>query len=178
MKLARKSNTIFDRTLYVLALLAAALIIFIVIAITTQVVLRFLFNRSLIWVIEVTEYSLLFMTLLGAAWVLKEEGHVRIELLLERLDLGTRSILNIITSVIGAIICLIITWYGVKVTWEYFQIDYRLATALKPPSFYLFAVIPLGIFLLFIQFLRRTNRFVGEWRTSQHKNKTRVRPQA
>lgn len=165
MKLIRKSNTIFDWVIYAMAILATALIIFIVIATTAEVVSRLTVNRSLLGVIEVTEYSLLFMTLLGTAWVLKEEGHVRIDLVLSQLGIRAQYILNIVTSIIALIICIIITWYGTKVTWEYYETGYRLATVLKPASFYLFAVIPFGMFLLGIQLMRRIGKFVRELRS-------------
>lgn len=165
MRPIKKSNSIFDWVIYALAILAAALIIFIVIATTTEIVSRLTLNHSISGILEITEYCLLFMTFLGAAWVLREEGHVKIELILSRLGTRTQCILNIVTSIIALIICIIVTWYGIKVTWEYYETGYLLSTVLKPASFYLFAVIPLGMFLLAIQLIRRIGKFVRELRS-------------
>ena len=103
-----------------------------------------------------TEYSLLYMTFLGTAWVLKREGHVRMDLVLNRLNPTSQALANVLSSIAGAIICLVITAYGVKVCWDLYQSGQYFAAFLKPPKFIILAIVPVGCFLLFIQFLRRT----------------------
>ena len=68
---------------------------------------------------------------------------------------------NIITSTVGAIVCLILTLYGARVTWEMLETSYRIATHLEPPKFIILAIIPVGSFLLFMQFLRKTYGYLG-----------------
>ena len=160
MKLLKKAAAIFDRTNDLLILLAAVLLIFIMLGIIADILLRE-FGVALIWMFEITEYSLLFITFLGAAWLLKREGHIVMDMVLNRLNLGTRSRLNIITSIIGAITCLVVAWYGARITWEYFALGYTLNTDLRPPQAPIMAIIPVGCFLLFIQFLRRARGYLG-----------------
>ena len=102
----------------------------------------------------------MFLTLLGATWLLKLEGHVKMDLLVNQLNPRTQALLNIITSILGAIICLVIAWYGTEVTWSQFQKGITYPTVLEPPVFIILSVIPIGYFLLFIQFLRRTYSFL------------------
>jgi len=64
--------------------------------------------------------------------VLREEGHVKMDLLLTRLNPRAEAILNIVTSGVGAIICLALTWFGIKVTWDNFQTGYFLHTVVAP----------------------------------------------
>ncbi len=165
MRLLNKVAATFDSANKLLVLLAAVLLIFIMLGIIVDVVLR-QFGIALIWMFEMTEYSLLFITFLGAAWLLKTEGHVTMDLVLSRLNLKTQYRLNFITSILGAITCFVIAWYGTRVTWEYFQIGYTLNTELAPPQAPIMAIIPIGCFLLFIQFLRRGYRYLCNMRTS------------
>ncbi len=167
MKLVRKVVNIFDRTLDLLALLAVVLIIFIMLSVDTEVVTRYFWGRPITGTIEVMGYCLLFITFLGAAWGLREEVHVRMDVVLNRLSTGAQSLLNIITSILSAIICLIIVWYGVVVTWESYQINYRAATELETPEYLVLFIIPIGSFLLFIQFLRRTYGYLQSWRVQR-----------
>jgi TRAP-type C4-dicarboxylate transport system permease small subunit len=167
MKLIAKVTNIFDRTIDLLAILAIVLLIFTMLSVSGQVIMRYSLERSAFWIIEVNEYALLYITFLGTAWVLKREGHVKMDVVLNRLTPGTQSLLYITTSILGAIICLLLTWYGAKVTWEHFQIGYYIPTLLKPPKFLILAIIPVGSFLLFIQFLRRTYGFLRSRTTSQ-----------
>ena len=166
MKMRRRFIAVFDRTIDSLAYLADVIIICLMLAVVVGVVMR-LIGIPVLGLFEITEYSLLFITFLGAAWLLKKEGHVKMDILLSRLSARDQTLVNIITSIIGVIICLAVTWYGVRVTLESFQTGYFTQSYLKLPRAPLLAVIPVGGFLLFVQFLRRTYGFLESWRLSR-----------
>ncbi|MFC2047546.1 TRAP transporter small permease, partial [Chloroflexota bacterium] len=121
------------------------------------------------WVIEVGEYGLLYMSFLGAAWVLRREGHVKMDLVLNRLKLRSQVLLNVITSILGAIVFLIVTWYSAHFTWDLFQLGYIVDAYLDPPKWPIMAIIPVGSFLFSIQFLRRSYGYLRNWRASSNK---------
>lgn len=123
--------------------------------VVAKVAMRYFFNSPIVWVIDITEYAMLFITFLGIAWLLKKEGHVIMDLLLDRLNQKGRHLATAITSFVAAIICFIITWYGVVVGLDWYNINYFYQGALDIPAFYLEAVIPVGMLLVTIQFLRR-----------------------
>jgi TRAP-type C4-dicarboxylate transport system permease small subunit len=131
-----------------------------------DVFLRYFFNRPMFWVLESTQFALVFITFLGAAWVLKNDGHVRMDIVISRFSQRTQDRINIVTSILCAVACLVVTWYGVKVWWDYFQINYLYAGSLVIPAYYLEAVIPIGGFLLFIQFLRKAYGYLGKLKAS------------
>ena len=116
---------------------------------------------------EIWEYGLLYIPFLGAAWLLRIEGHVKMEMVIDRLNPKRQSVLNTITSIIGVIIFLVMTWYGAKSTWFLFQSGHYMPTDLKPPTFLIILIIPAGSLLLFIQSLRRTHGFLRS-RSSGH----------
>ncbi|GAH24314.1 unnamed protein product, partial [marine sediment metagenome] len=68
-----------------------------------EITARNLFNYSIRWVLEISEVSLLFITFMGAAWLLRREGHVSLDLLVPRLKPKTQTIINVTTSIVGAI---------------------------------------------------------------------------
>lgn len=155
IKLVTRVSTIFDQALNSLAVFVGVLVIFVMLTTAYDVAMRSLLNRPSVWVIEVSEISLVGITFLGAAWVLRGEGHVKVDILLLRLDPKKKALLNSITSIVGIIICLVVAWYGAKVTWEQFEGGIRSPTMLAPPTFPDYLVISLGTFLLAVQFLRR-----------------------
>ncbi|MFK7892940.1 MAG: TRAP transporter small permease [Granulosicoccus sp.] len=69
----------FDQVLNILALIAAAVIPFMFLAIIYDVTTRNLRIGQISWVLGVTEYALLYVTALGAPWLLREKGHVSME---------------------------------------------------------------------------------------------------
>jgi C4-dicarboxylate transporter DctQ subunit len=166
MKLLSKASGIFDRTVGLLAFLGAAVIIFVTIVVCWDVTSRFFLGHGLGWALEVAEYSLLWFTLLAAAWVLKGERHVKIDMLLMRLHPKTQALLNIITSVLTAVACLVVTWYGATTTWEFFQTGEHLPSEVMPPKFLPYLIIPIGFAFLFVQFLRRAYGYLRGWKVS------------
>ena len=164
MKLLTKSGAVFERTLNLLGALAGVLVAFMMLGVSVDVFMRYFLNRPIFWMIEITQYAMVFILYLGTAWLLKQDGHVVMDVLINRLSQRSRNLTNIVTSIIGAIVCLIITWYGVKVNWDYIQTDYLYSATLEIPAFLLQAIVPLGVFLLFIQFLRRAYGYLGKLR--------------
>jgi len=166
MKLLTKVSSIFDRFLDGMAYLAAVLIGFIIVGIITEVVARKVWLVPIPGMHEATEYSLVWIGFLVAAWLLREEGHVNIDLLLDRLKPETQALVNAITSALGVIVFLVITWFSVQIALGYLQGDVRIASVARPFKFPLYIIIPIGSFLLFIQFMRRTRGYFRSWRAS------------
>ncbi len=168
MKLLSKSATIlFDWLLDRLALLTLVLIGAIWVSITGEVTLRTLTGRTLVWVTEITEYCLLFITFLSAAWLLRKEGHVRVDILLTSLNPASRALLNTITYALAALACLVLFWFSAGTTWSYFLDGTADPRMLELPRGPLFAVIPIGSFLLFVQFLRGSYGYLAKWKSRQ-----------
>lgn len=160
-----KAGVIFNRIMDIMVVMAAVLLIFTMLSIGTEVVSRYFLNKPLFWVLEVSEYSLLFITFLGAAWLLRREKHVKMDLVLNHLGLRTQALLNIVTSIIGTIACLSLAWYSAQATWFTYRDGSVFPTDLEVPEFIILAIIPIGSLLLFIQFLRRTGECHRRWKT-------------
>jgi len=150
-----KLNIIADGAIDLLSFFSAVLLVFIAVAVTYEVIVRYLLSRPTTWVIEITEYSLLFIVFLGMPWVLKEDRHVKVDLILMLLPARVKTVLNIVTSVLGALVALALCWYGGRVSWDVFIKDYYQFGVMKIPYVYIISVVPLGGLMLFVQFLRK-----------------------
>jgi len=134
--------------------LAAVILVLVWVAICFNVVMRYLFNQPQVWAIELSEYAIFYITFLGSAWLLKEDGHVKVDWVLSRLGDRNAALLETINSILGALLCMIITWYGIETTWSHYIRGIYRITVLETPTFLILAVIPVGALLLSIQFLR------------------------
>ena len=159
MKRKVKPTAILDYAYKVMIIIASILLAFSTLSVSAEIVLRYFFNKPQVWVTEISEYIILYIAFLVVAWVLKEDGHVKVDLLLNRLNPRAQAMLNIITSGISAIVCLILTYYGLQVTVQLFQENYFTPTILHIPKFIFTAVIGFGLLLLFLQFLRNISRY-------------------
>ena len=69
----KKLMILFDRTMNAMAFLAGVILIFIMLSVCLEVILRDVFDAPQMWVTQVTECLLLYITFLGSAWLLREE---------------------------------------------------------------------------------------------------------
>ncbi len=151
----RKVGTAFDRILDAFGVLAGIVIVAIMLAVSIKVVFRYFLLARLMGVDELAESALLYITFLGAAWLLRREGHVSIDMLFIRLRKKNQSRLSIVTSLIAAIISMILVYFGTMTTIDAFQRGVVTPTILEVPRSAILAIIPVGSALLTIQFLRR-----------------------
>ncbi len=141
------------------AWLAGLLMMFSLITVCIDVVMRYFFNRPTGWVLQFSEYILLYIPFLAAAFVLREESHIRIDIVLNRLTEKARSLINMVTSLLSCIVLAILTYYGTYITIDFYQRNVPTLKYLKIPEFLVIMVIPIGCFLFSIQFIRRAYRY-------------------
>ncbi len=85
----------------------------------TQVVMRYVFNNSLSWSEEFLRYLFIWFSWIGVSAGLKDNEHLRVELLstsfIKRGFLKSNEILQIIVSLIWLATTLIVVYYGYQV---------------------------------------------------------------
>jgi C4-dicarboxylate transporter, DctQ subunit len=138
-----------------LAAMAGALLILAVLMVTVDVVSRALFNKPLAWVFEVTEYILLFVPCLGMAWLARNEGHVKIDIVTARLSPGANAALTRGVNLIVSGVCLFIAAWGSVATAESWRGNVQIEGILQTPQYLVYAAIPLGFALCGIEFARK-----------------------
>ena len=156
----RKFDAIFDRIINSLAFVAGSFIIIMTFIECYEVIARYYLRRPPIWGVEACEYMLFLLAFLGTAWVLREKGHISVNIVLEHLRPKTQVYFNLFASFVGILISLIIFWFSVKTSWENYVTNVRVVKTLSLPKWIFLCFISLGYLLLFVEFLRQ---FVGHW---------------
>ena len=145
----------FDFIIEFLTYMAGIIIVAVTFSVSCAAVVRYLGFRPPIWTLQFTEYALLWFTFLGAAWLLREGGHLRIDTIVSRLSPKTRRHVEIINDILGFIVSVIIFWFGTLHTIDLFQRGIMEVKGTIVPKFPLFLIIPLGGLTLSIQFVRQ-----------------------
>jgi TRAP-type C4-dicarboxylate transport system permease small subunit len=145
---------IFDRILDSLAVVVSLILIFMTLSIGYSIFARAMGFRGPLWIVQFNEYAMLFATFLGTAWLLAKGKHVSIELVVSRFKPRGQKIFELIHSIMGIGLCAILGWYGMLTTIENFKRNVIHVQAVDVPMAYILFVIPLGFFLLFLQFTR------------------------
>jgi TRAP-type C4-dicarboxylate transport system permease small subunit len=146
---------VFHRIIDTGAVLAAVLLVAVMLLTTVKVVYRYGLQQSPVGVDQLSGTALLYIAFLGAAWVLRPDEHVTIDLLLGNVAPRTRRILLIASALIGAIVCLALAGFGAVEVVTSIQRGIRIPAEIEMPRAVNLAVISLGCLLLGLQFLRR-----------------------
>lgn len=165
MKLGSRIIRIFDRIVDTGAALGAAFVTIVMLIICFEVVTRYT-GHAQFWTTEIVGYMLLYITFLGTAWVLKVDGHVRVDLLTNALRPRAQAALGVVSSFIGIIISLILVYYGTSITYNLFVTGKFHPTTLMLPEAPLYIIIPIGSLFLLIEFIRKGYDSVVKFRQS------------
>jgi len=138
-----------------MAILAGSLLLFVTFSISYSILTRASGVSSPVWIVQFNEYALLWITFLGTAWVLARDKHVSIDLLTGRLSPGKQCFFKRVHGVLGILVCLVLVWYGTWVTLGQFERGVTDVQAIDVPKYLVLMIIPLGFFLVAVQFLRQ-----------------------
>ena len=147
-------GNLFDRIIGALAFIAGVLLLLVTLFVCYAVIMRYAGFKPPVWVLQYTEYALLWIPFLGAAWLLKKDGHIRIDTLITRLNAGNSRKVGMIDDFLGFIVSGIIFWFGTLYTIDCYQRAIMDVKGVTVPIFAIFLIIPLGGLTLAIQFGR------------------------
>lgn len=164
MKVLARVELAFGWALGALMALAGALLIFLMLAVVWEVALRYFVGRPTSWVIEISGYILVFIPFLVGAWLLRNEGHVKMDLLLNALPVNAQIVINAVTSVVGSLACFILTYAGIRYIIALVETNSRTPTPLMLPRAPIAAIVVFGSLLMALEFLFRARRYVESLR--------------
>jgi TRAP-type C4-dicarboxylate transport system permease small subunit len=134
--------------------LAGVILVFIVGAVCYTIGMRFLFTKTTIWLMQTTEYALLWIVFLATTWLLREKGHITTDLIYTHLNEKAKRHLDCIMFIIGGVACAVMVYFGINYTYECITKGVTDVRGVTIPKWTIFIIIPIGSILLTIQFLR------------------------
>ena len=150
--------------LYGMAYLAGFLMAAMMVVICLDVLLRNLGYQSSAHFFTFTEYALLMVPCLGAPWLVREKGHIYVEILLMALSPRQRAVITSIIGVACVVVCAVIAWYGFTVTISDYLQNEKDVRSLDMPRWMVIGFIPLAFAMMALEFLRflvRRENFLG-----------------
>ena len=136
-------------------LVAGFAIVVLAVLITVDVGSRNLGLGNFPWLLEVAEYTIYITTFLAAPWVLSLGAHVRVDLVVQAVPDRIRKLLELTTSLIGAVISGFLIYHGVLVVTEAHALNAIVVKELAVSEWLLLIVIPISGCLLAIEFIFR-----------------------
>ena len=143
-----------DAVVFGMAALAAFLMAAMMVVICLDVVLRNLGYQSSAHFFTFTEYALLMVPCMGAPWLVREKGHIYVEILLMSLPERTRARMTMLVGVICVAVCLVVAWFGFQVALSDFLQDEKDVRSMDMPRWLIVGWIPLSFLMMAIEFAR------------------------
>ena len=144
----------YDAVLFGMAYIAAFLMAAMMVVIFLDVVLRNLGYQSSAHFFTFTEYALLMVPCLGAPWLVREKGHIYVEILLMALSPRRRAMLTWIIGAACVVVCAVIAWYGFMVTISDYLQNEKDVRSLDMPRWMVVGWIPLSFLMMAVEFTR------------------------
>ncbi len=148
----------FNRSMFYLAALVAVSIGLFAVLIPLSLFLVKFKLGSIWWLYEAVEYALYFGVFVGAPWVLQQGAHVRVDVLTSALPKAAAARVEQILDVLGTLLCLLLCFYGVRITISEFEDGTLPDKDLRIETWYMMAIFAISFFLLAIEFLLRLRR--------------------
>lgn len=146
--------TLFDKLLNTMAALAGIILVFIVGAVCYTIGMRYFFRLTTIWIMQTTEYALLWIVFLATTWLLREGGHITTDIIYSHLSNKAKANLDAIMFIIGGLACVVMLYFGATYTYECIASNVTDVRGVTVPKSAVFVIIPIGSLLLTIQFFR------------------------
>lgn len=108
---------------------------------------------STVWQTELTVYLLIFVTFVGGAYGLKHGSHVNVDLLVTRLPRRARLVVELVAVALSLVLILVVLVRGADMWLHATTQGWRSGSAWNPPLTVPYAVLPLGMALLTLQYL-------------------------
>jgi C4-dicarboxylate transporter, DctQ subunit len=144
----------YEKTIVALAAAAGTIIVATFVIVVYDASLRNLGFRTIDWAIPVSEYGLLYVTLLAAPWLLRTKRQVVAESVRVLLPETARRVLEVGIYVFCVLICLVMVWFAAGQTvdaWQRGDVEQR---GIALPLYLAYAPFVVSFFFMGIEFVR------------------------
>jgi TRAP-type C4-dicarboxylate transport system permease small subunit len=107
---------------------------------------------------EIVEYLVFVTAFYSAPWVLRQNGHIRVDFLLQIVPRSVAYVLEVLADAIASLVVFVILVYAARIGLQSF-VEHRLVfRTFFFPAWWIYAAACAALLILLLEFLRRTMR--------------------
>jgi len=147
-----KSTKSVVRILSLFGAWASQIVLFVaVVIIFYDVVMRYVFNSPTTWVLEISEYMLVFLAIAGVADVQRKKTHIKMDFFYKKFALNVRRYLDLIIYMATVLFVFLVFMTSLQMTLIAYHYGSRSNSLLGTTMFIPYAIIPFGMGLFLMQ---------------------------
>ncbi len=154
----KKLLNLIDKLADIGGYISSVFMILIVSLILIEIFLRTFFNTSTLISDEYSAYFFVVVVMLGLAYTFKEDGHIRITIVLGRLNKKLNKILDLICLLIALFLTIFMFYYSLKMVIDTHSLDMRADSIAETPLYIPQIALPVGYFLFILSILGKIIR--------------------
>jgi TRAP-type mannitol/chloroaromatic compound transport system permease small subunit len=139
--------------------IVSVLAMVVAIVITYEIVIREIFHRPTTWAAELTVFACGLLYLLGGAWTLLMDGHVRVDILHSRFKPRPRALIDCITYFAFVLYISVMIWATAKYAYQSCCLLETTMSPWDPPLWPMKIAMLVALVLLFLQ---QTAKFIRD----------------
>lgn len=145
---------VFDWTERFMFGLSQAAVFVIMLLTTADVIARYFFKHAIVGAYEFTEkYLMVMVVFFGMSYVMKMRGHIRVDILSDRLPKRVMRGFESVFFLLGAALMLVIAYQGTLSTHEAFVRGFKSTGIIPWPTWLSLIWVPIGAFAFSIRLL-------------------------
>jgi TRAP-type C4-dicarboxylate transport system permease small subunit len=117
-----------------------------------DMLMRNLAGKGIGWIIELMEYVMFVATTLAAPWVLREGGHVSVDVVSAQLPARWASRFLKVSTSLGMLICATVFYYSASATWQAYERGSMVIKSFIFPEWWINTLVPLCMLLMVVEF--------------------------
>lgn len=138
-----------------LAEAAGWVVVIMMLTISYDVAMRYVFNAPTTWSFEINRYMLILVVFIGSGWVLPAGGHVSVDIFTESLPKRKKILLDIVTSFMAGVYILIFLLQSIIFTYDAWENNVRSTEYLAWPLWPVRLLLVIGAATLLLEFIIR-----------------------
>lgn len=118
------------------------------------VIMRYVFNNPITWVEEISKYFIIWGSFIGAAVALRDDHHIKVDLLYRFFPKQVKKIVSIFANLVGVFFSCFLAYYGTDLLLSKWHIGQR-SMDVGVPLWLIYIIFPISGVLLIIRFLEQ-----------------------
>lgn len=156
MKILKAIAKAYEFLLKIIMALLSIVMFGLVCTTTWQVLSRYVTDAPQMWPTDIAAYALVFLTFLGMGVLLRDDGHIRIDIAYLKLPRKVQQIMDTIMHLIGVVTLITVTYFAVRLDISYLQKNtFLIGSVFNTPKYLIFSFVPMGLAITAIEFIRK-----------------------
>ena len=150
-RFSTKIDSLLKSVVNISAAISSTTIFVMMFIITTDVILRYIFNRPVQGTYELAQFMVVGVVFLSIAYIQSVRGHIKMEIATSWLPLKGQTALDIFSHLLGIFFFIIILWQSGQLAWKAWVTQDHTMGLVAFPLWPAKSLVPLGSFLICLQ---------------------------